>query len=560
MAEPEDKAGRGRQGGDWAASIALRLATLLLVLYFLGVAVAGPGIVSYAVEDEFLGGAEVGALVVDPLGTAVTVTDFTLTDTEKNPVVQVDGILAVADSIVDQQFTDLAVGGGRVRLALDEEGNLNLLALKRPKKKGPHKPSGFRVDRLSVGDFAVTLETPFADLEAGPLKVTGWVNQEPGRQADGKVDGEVARVLLTPKGADAERVLEALTGKPGPFELGPVLVVAGVSGDRVELPDLRVDLAESELSVWGWADLSAGIGKAVVSILEQGKPNFSLLVDNSEADPTVALRLERLDFPGVDAYGVAVPSVEVRGMSASLLPQHLSILVNRLQAGRIDLGEAVVKGTSVSSELEYEGREKLRPLFDRVSGAASAGEQAASVLAGWARGSLMLSVLLDEVALTGGRLVARPLRLKVSGGPDKKGRVEIRGEVTLHPHGGLEVDAVWLKPNREGASGFVLEVRVESLQTEALLAAADVPAMLRRMFSGRLQGKLRLHGVWPGKPEVVVDECRFDLTSEQGVVTFKTPGTGEVWELQNPPELSFLTREVKFGKGKLQIVMEAKKK
>jgi hypothetical protein len=563
MAELQDKAGRGRgrQAGDWAARIALWLATLLLVLYFLGVAVVGPGVVVYAVEDEFLGAAEVGTLSVDPLSTAVTVTDLMLTDVEKNPVVQVGGVLAVAESVADQQFTDLAVRGGRIRLALDENGTLNLLALKRPKeKKEPSEPKGFRVDRLSVGDFAVTLETPFADLEAGPFQVTGWVKQEPGKLADGNVDGEVARIVLSPRGDDAGRILEALTGRPGPMELGPVLLTASVNGDRIDVADLQADVAQSKFTAWGWADLSTGAGKVLLTVLDQGQPNLSLLVDNSEADPTVAFRLDRFSFPGVEAYGVAVPELEGSGMSLALLPQHLSVLVNRFHAGPVDLGNAAVKGTSLSSELEYEGRDKLREILAKVGGAANPLEGAALVLGGWARGNLAVSLLLDDVTLKGGRQLARPLRFKTSGGPDKKGRIELLGELTLHPHGGLTFSTSWLKPDRKGASGFMLEVTVESLQTASLLAAADVPAMVRRMFSGKLAGKLRLHGTWPGKPEVVVDECRFELVTEQGTVVLKTPGTGEVWELEKAPEFSFLTRQVSFGKGKLQIVMEPRKK
>ncbi len=544
---------------QWGGRLGLWLATLFLVLYFLGVAVAGPGIVVFAVEDEFLGGAEVGKLVVDPLSTAVTVTDLVLTDTEKNPVVQVGGVMAVAESVLDQQFTDLAVRGGKIRLAVDEEGRLNLLSLRREKpKKEPSEPKGFRVDRLSVGDFMVTFETPFADLEAGAVKANGWVRQEPGKQADASLDGGIARIVLTPKGPDSERILAALSGKSGPLELGPVVVNASVAGDRVDVADLQVDFDESKFTAWGFADLSTGIGKVLLTVMQKGQPNFSLLVNNSEGDPTVAFRLDRFSFPGVEAYGVSVPSLEGSGMSLSILPQHLSVLVNRFQAGPVDLGQAVVKGTSVSSELEYEGKEKLQTILDRVQASASPFDQVVQVLGGWARGNLAFSLLLDDVSLKGGRLLARPLRFKTSGGPDKKGRIELKGELALHPHGGLTFSTIWLKPDRKGASAFMLEVSVDSLETASLLAAADVPAMIRRMFSGKLAGTLKLHGTWPGKPEVVVDECRFDLATDQGVVTFKTPGTGEVWELEQSPEFSFLTREVKFGKGKLQMVMQAK--
>lgn len=529
------------------------LSSLLLVVYFLGVSAPGRATVSWLAKDEIHGEAEVGSIAVDPVGGAYVAMDLSVLDRDAQPVVEVGGVELVADSLLDRTFSHLLVREAKLRVAVDEEGRVNLLELKKHHGGPPSEPQGFRVESFLVDDSSAVIETPFADLELGPLTLKGTASETPPSLPQGEIEAHIARLSLHPRVPEVVETLLGLMGSDAPYEFGPVEGSARFSGGILELHELTFAFPGSRAYLLANVDVLGETGKASLTVTSGGKDAGALLVQLDEKEWAFSLLINVLDIPGGGGETVKVPRVEMNGLSLNAVPEHLTFKLNRLALDELLVDSYAATQLSTSSGFHFEGNHRLETLPGVLAGQDGFWPAVEALAAQWKKGSLTFSLLADKLRLRE-ELLAAPLRFKVAGGPAGEGAITLEASLALHPHGTVTAGVVVDTENREGLRPYAVTIEVDGLNMKPVLAILDLPGMIAGMLQGTLSGRLNFGGLRLGDTVWHVTECSFDLDNPGGGMEFVLPEKTQDWDMAAGIGFSFFTKEITFGAGKLKML------
>jgi len=541
-----------------SGEVLLYLSSFLLVFYFLGISAPGRATVSWLAQDEIHGAAEVGGVAVDPLGGSYVAVDLAVVDLENRPVVNVGGLEVVADSLLDKEFHRLLVREARVTVTVDEEGRVNLLKLKKHKEGPPSAPSGFRLDDITVNDSSVALETPFANVELGPVSVAGAASKVPTGTPQAEVKARIDRLSLVPQTPEIVQSLAGLFGPDTAYEFGPVEGSVRFRDGALQLKEVTFDFPGSRAHLVADIDVLNLTGRTSLTVVTDGRDAGALYAQRDAGGWALSLLVNTLDIPGGGGDSVKIPRVEMTGLSLNAVPEHFTFKLNRLAMDDLRVDAYSALGFSTSSTLHFEGRDKMDGLVSQL------GEQDGlwlvldSLASQWRKGNLTLSILSDRLR-RGEKLLASPFRLKVSGGPDDKGVITLEASLNFHPHGGVRAQAVVEKVNREGRRPYAVTIEIDALNTKPVLAIVDPPGILAGMLKGTLSGRLSFNGNRISDSIWHVTECRFALENQGGGIDFLLPEKTQNWDMAAGIGFSFFAKEITFGAGKLKMVVKERK-
>jgi len=534
----------------------LLFVTLLLVTYFLGVGQPGRAMMTALSREEINGVAEVGQVQVDPFGTSAAIFDIEVRTADGEPALTAAAIEVSASSLLEKEFSRLAVSQLKVLLALDAEGRFNLadFLVEKP-DTGPSEPSSLRIETLALEEAELSLVTPDLVLDAGPVTAVGSINQPAGEPFGGSVEGRVEAFQLSPRSPEMEDLIAALLGPRDSLTVGPLDAQVHWSETNVDVRSAQLTWESLQLYVQGQVDYERLAGTLSLMATREGKQVGSLLVRRQGEDWAFSVQVSEANFPGRKGKALSLPAVELSGFALSALPTQVSMKLNRLSTPRLDLDGAAFTGVSLSGSAQYESGLPLHDLANQwVAGTATI----ADVAANWRQGDAVVLLLIESVSDDERELIA-PLRLRITAKRTKDHKMRWTADLSLHPHGNIRAELTADLRNREGVVPYVAQLHIEGLETEALLDLVAVPGMLRNMLSGRLEGSIEVAARDLSSTTVKVPYCRFDLVrAEGGDMVFRTPDNEQVWDFGVAPSFSFFSKELKFGDGKLVMQVQPK--
>ena len=546
------------RAGGAAAVLLLGLASLLLLAYFLGVTTPGRSYVSGLARDEIHGDAEVGWIVADPVDGSVALVNLAVWDRHNDPVLELDGVYAVPSALEYPIFERLTVDGGKLYLAVDQEGRLSLDTLfKKKPSSGPSKPDVFSLNDVSVTDFSVALATPFLDLDVGPLRGAGFAWQKADGSRAGTVDATISTFTIAPKLKELSAYAEAVLGRKGPLVFGPLEGAVDWVGPKVTLRRFRLEFPGLELAVSGEVDVTTLFGEVNLAVRAEGVEAASIAARVARDGWTLSGLVNSVTVPRASMGGLEIPGVALQGVTFNASGKTASLSLSRLFVDAIEQDGLAARGVAVSGAFRFQASapfEELVPKLEQVEGE---WDRIGYLLKGWGGGEIVLSVLVDELGYRG-RSLARPVRVKFNARPEPEGTVGASLRLGLHPLGAVAVEMTFKPAGESGRTAYGATVKIDSLDVGPLVEAADPPMMLKRMLSGNLKGGITFYCPDLGSPVIVVRECRFDLENEGGGgVVISCPEGEQKWDLSVDPEFSYFKKEISFGEGKLKFEITA---
>jgi hypothetical protein len=535
----------------------LGVSTVAFLAYFLASSAVGAGVVSVVAESDLNGGMNVGSILADPVSGTLAMADLTVTDSSNAPVATVGGIAVTPSAITETDLSNLLVQRARINVRIDEDGRVNLDGLfKEKEKKEPGKPSLLRVAAFGVADSTVTIETPWADLFLGPIDADG--NHT--KQVDGSVSGStvvrIAGLTLTPKSASLAAYLAALTGTGGSLTVGPLDLDAAWTRQSVTVHRLSLEAPGGGLFLKGEADVASLAGQAAATFRYLGREVASASVKAHDTDWHVSTMVAHLAVPEGTVEGLWIPAAQVDGLLLSVSEENVSVSLDRMTLGAVRQGDLVAGPLSLSGSIRYSPRTTLSDIAAEIDALPSPGLAPLTVLQAWVSGETTLTFLADELSVRGSPL-ARPLRLRVYARPDKQGtRAELL--LSLHPLGALQAEWTMAPRPRDGGFPCSAHIWTDGFDLDPLLAAVDLPPMVRKMVSGRLKGQVRFTAKDLASAHIRVQACRFETSAKDGsgLVVECRPGEQE-FDFSVEPDFSYLKREISFGPGKMTFQMKA---
>ncbi len=546
-----------RAGGAGAFG-GLGVASLLLLVYFLGVTTPGRSYLSGLARDEIHGEAEIGGIEADPVDGSVTLVNVAVRDQHNAPVLEVEGLYAVPTTFEPPVFDRLTLDGGKLYLSLDEQGRFNLDTLFKssgPSNK-PSKPDVFSLSEVSVSDFSLALTTPFLDLDVGPVGGNGFAWQKVDGSRAGTIDATIETFSAEPKLKELASYAAALLGRTGPLVFGPLEGVVDWVGPKVTLRRFKLGLGGFDLIIRGEVDVDTMLGEVSLALRGAEVDTASIAARSAEEGWTLSGVVNRIDLPRTSLDDLEIPAVTLEGANFSAAGETASLSLSRLFVDRIEQDGIAAKGVAVSGTLRYLASAPFVALVPKLEQVEGEWDRIAYLLKEWKKGEMVLSVLVDEVGFKG-KNVVEPMRVKFNARPGADGVFDANLQLALHPLGTVSVESMLKPAGESGRTAYGVTVKVEALDLGPLLVAADPPMMLKRMLSGKLEGGISFHAPDLGSPVIVVTECRFELAQAGGgMVVFSIPEGEQKWDLSVDPEVSLFKKEIAFGEGKLKYEMK----
>ncbi len=533
----------------WAAThVAMGILAAVLVAYFLGVGTPGRALMAELAADELTGAASFGTLQLDPIGRALALTDIEVSDADGRPALSVGALEVASESLADRAFRRLTVQQARLHVRVDEQGHVNLAGLFREKeRKEPPRPRPLRIEHLAVAETTVALETPDLALEVGPVTFGGSLSKEARGPSGGRAEATIEGFRLTPRSPRVADLLTGLLGAAKDYQAGPLVLRASWGGHSVDIEELSFHSAPVDLLARANVDWAALEGTLNLTLTREGREVGALLARRQGEDWAFSALLNEVTTPGFAGAQVVVPAVELAGLSLNALPAQLTARLNRASLDTLVLDGTTLSGVALSGEVHFESAEPLQSLLTTIQ----AGGGLHAVAASWKQGNAALLLLVDSVRRGDDEVVA-PLRLRVEAKRTRDHKLQAEVELALHPHGSVRGELTVDLRTRNGRLPWVGQLRIDGLETTALLQLLQLPGMLQPMLSGRLEGTLAVAGDDLANPVVQVRFCRFDLRrKEGGDMVFLTPDDQQKWDFSAEPSFSFFTKELKFGDGKL---------
>ena len=479
-------------------------------------------------------------------------------DRHNEPVLEVDGLYAVPTTLEYPIFERLTLDGGKLYLAVDEEGRLSLDTLfKKKPSSGPSKPDVFSLNEVSVTDFSVALATPFLDLDVGPLRGTGFAWQKADGSRAGTVDATISTFSIAPKLKELSAYAEAVFERKGPLVFGPLEGMVDWVGPKVTLRRFRLAFPGLELVVSGEVDVTTLFGEVNVSVRAEGADAASIAARVAKDGWTLSGLVNSVTVPRASVSGLEVPGVALQGATFNASGKTASLSLSRLFVDGFEQDGLAARGVAVSGAIRFRASAPFEELLSKLEQVEGEWDRIGYLLKGWGGGDIVLSVLVDELAY-GGRSLARPVRVKFNARPGPEGTVGASLRLGLHPLGAVTAEMTLKPAGESGRTGYAAVVKIDDLDITPLVKAADPPMMLKRMLSGKLKGGITFYCPDLGSPMIVVKECRFDLEKEAGGgVVIKCPEGEQKWDLSVDPEVSLFKKEISFGEGKLNYELTA---
>jgi hypothetical protein len=550
--------GRVAVGARVTAEVTLGLAALLLAAYFLLAAGPGRSLAAVVLEDEMNGRATFGNILLDPFGASLSVVDLAIHDPTEAPVAALEVAYAVPRSLLDNAYETVRLGGLFLHVVVDEEGNVNLARLAKEKKKKrerPPEPVAFAVDRLDLGDSHVRVETPLADLDVGPISVTGSLAA--GEDGIPKGDGVLtaARIVLDPKLEDETvRLLARILGLEGKRELGPLVMKAGTRDEVLDIPDLSVVLSDLALQAAGHAGLETGAFEATLRLVRQDRTLATLAASLAGDSWRLSTRLDGITLPPAATETLSFPGLEIAGIELEAGPESLTLNAARLRVPELSGGGFVAGGLTLAMKAAYQAAQPLQELGRALAAAASPEEGIGRVLEQWKEGALELALTIDS-AVCLKRQYGVPMIWKLRLKPLEAGRFALSIGLEVAPGGRLEIDLEIQAPGADGTRPYSAVLRARDLPLWCPLELAEASAMLRNMLVGRMTGELVFTSRDLASPLLLVESCRFDFADNPSGIYFFCPEEVQTWDMAAGIDLSPLLGKVHFGKGMMWMKM-----
>lgn len=539
--------------GRGAGVVLLGLVSILLPAYFLTASSPGRAMITGLMEDEIHGTALLEGVVLDPVGGSASVTGLVVKDRQDRPVMEIDALHAVASSVVDNAYDKVLLRGGRLLVEVDEQGQVNWANLvKDTPSTGKPSPTVFRVDHISVADTTVTVQTPFADLELGPVSASGSAAVAAGGPPAGRGTARIEHFALSPRHEEVAAILTAVVGDAGPYRFGPLEGKSRLDGNLIKLESFHLQFPLAEVNFRGEIDHKELIGELFMNLVTQGEEIASFGIRVQPEDWFLSVLISSLELPEMPAPGIHVPGFELNHFSFNVVPRQFTVGLNRLMVDRLTVADYGLHRASVSGRVHFEADDRLDVIADKLGSLEAPWGQLEYLLGHWQKGEVNLSLLVESIVRQR-ELLVEPLRLKVEVNPGKDGRVEATVRFTPHPHGSVEVDLAVDPVDESGHRPWAGEVRVNDLYLPPLLGLAGVSGMLKTMLAGKLNGKIRFRAARLGTPLVQVDDCRFELKGGATPLVFLCPKEQQEWDFDAKINASFFKKEVTFGEGRLLI-------
>ena len=563
--EGEKKAERSRglrvigAAGYAAGQLLLFLATFAMVLYF-SPSVQGiqAPLLAMAMEDRSATLAFDG-VVASPIHGRVGVARPALLDGEGRDILKAE--------LIEIDGAGWRNGGPAVRsvllkkpevsVFLAPDGSLSLMVLLKEKKRKKRKKEkgSWSVDALRIEDGRITVDLPFLTGRIGPLDVTGNVGEVHGISS-GAVALRIERIALEVRGPEAlVALLTAVGWTPERLSsLGPVEVVAEWDGNRFALEKLTatalpldlglevgVDLdalsVESViLASWGDADLAKG----VVHLSEQSVDG-SLMLDPPDLD-TLPLPDGRI-LRGLSA----APSALKAGGDEAVLR------LGRISLGSLEQGDASLGDLAVSGELTLRlGEGELHEVWSAFWATASAAEMIARF-----KPTLTLDLETHLGAVKTAELNLAPaLRVTVDAGFTPPLTVNLRSMRVDSAFGQVLLRGRFGPRPPLGLPGYEGTLQLVGIDLAAIKEKVEVPAVLERFLSGRLEGEAVFEGS-PLEPErLTLSRCAFGIVGGTSPLGVHCPEGGTIVDPTQAPEVGPMTlfkKVIPWGDGKLLL-------
>lgn len=535
--------------GSALGHLVLALLAVILVVYFLGVGQPGKAMMADLAREEITGTARVGHLHVDPLGGRAALIDLEVKTADGEPALSVGAVDVAAASLTESHFSRVAAQDVSLTLTQDDSGQWNLdgLMVEKP-DTGPKESSPLQIDELSLERATVKVRLPDTEATVGPISIAGALDRPQGGAMGGHIDGRIDQLALTPLSPMGKGWLTGLTGSGDPLTLGPFSANVHWDENGVDIRSVEWLLGTLQFYLQGQIDLEALAGTLSLMATRDGKQVGSLLARRSNDDWAFSVQWSQLEFPGFSGDGVAMPALDLSGLTVSALPRQLSAKLNRFGIDDLPFDGGRIGGLSISGSLQFESTQRLD---DLARGLEAGTATLADIVNAWQSGDAVFALIIEEIA-RGSQAIVAPLRLRVEVRRKEDQTLRANVSLALHPHGTITAELTADLRQREGRVPFVAQLHIDGLETTALLELLDVPGMLKGMVSGRLEGSLEVAGNDLASPTVKVPYCRFELSrKEGGDMVFRTPDNDQVWDLGAAPAFSFFSKELTFGDGKL---------
>lgn len=541
--------------GGVVVLVLLAVVSLLLPVYFVASSRSGSALLSGIMDSSIHGKARVNAVWLDPVDGLLGICDLEMSDGEGRPVVALGAAWVVPGAWDGSSVDRLRVDRARLWVRIDEDGKVNLDGFfkEEPGGKPPSTPEAFLLKDFRISRSGAVVEGPLGTVKVDGFNLSGSVSETAQGVAAGNVEALLESVVLSPATKDVSDYLSVLLGASS--TLGPLAGGAHWDAGHVELHNLSLAVAGALLTADGHLDTGTREGRLNMSARQGEDELFSLAAHRSAKDWGLSAMVNRLALPAGRLADRTIPAVELSGLRVNAYGELLEVTLNRLSVSQVQDKGTKLDGLSVSSSLRFESATPLEELAGTLSRQADPWDSTAAVLSNWKKGEWIFSLLIDDVA-QGETSLIHPLRLKANARPVDDGGVKLHGQLVLHPLGSVTLDFQVHKKDREGRLPYSLELTIDSLDLATLVAAADLPGMVKRMASGTLNGKISLFAEALGASRVKVSECHFKLVRpDGGSVTGACPPGDQIWDFSEAPSFSYFTKEVKFGEGVLKLEM-----